>query len=62
MLESHPQDCRVGLAKDNIAQTLTEAMGTGGGNVPLVMVTPKTMKIRCEIGRASCRERVWSRV
>ena len=47
MLESHPQDCRVGLAKDNIAQTLTEAMGTGGGNVPLVMVTPKTMKIRC---------------
>lgn len=47
MLESHPQDCRVGLAKDNIVQTLTEKMGTGGGNVPLVMATPKTMKIRC---------------
>lgn len=47
MLESHPQDCRVGLAKDNIVQTLTEKMGTGGGNVPLVMATHKTMKIRC---------------
>jgi len=31
-----------------MVQTLTSRMGTGGGNVPLVMdaATPKTLKIR----------------
>jgi len=37
-VESHPQDKRVSLAGDNIVQTLAGRMGTGGGNVPLVVV------------------------
>ena len=47
-LENHPADSRVKLSEGNMAQTLTSRMGTGGGNVPLVMDagTPKTLKIR----------------
>ena len=50
-LEHHPIDDRIGIDGGNIVQTLTQRMGTGGGNVPLVM-TPDgplsyTMKIRC---------------
>lgn len=30
-LENHPQDSRVNYAKDNIVQTLSAQMGTGGG-------------------------------
>ena len=36
-LESHPTDSRIGIADDDICQTLTSRMGTGGGNVPLLM-------------------------
>ena len=45
-LENHPTDSRVKIAEDGKIQTLTSRMGTGGGNVPLVM------KIRsgCECG------------
>ena len=53
-LENHPTDSRVKMSEDNMVQTLTSRMGTGGGNVPLVMDagTPKTLKIRsgCEGG------------
>lgn len=54
-LENHPTDSRVKIAENNVVQTLTERMGTGGGNVPLVMdgeLTPQTLKIRsgCEGG------------
>ena len=51
-IENHPTDSRVKLAEDNKVQTLTSRMGTGGGNVPLVMNSPKTLKIRsgCEGG------------
>ena len=47
-LENHPTDSRVKMSEDNMVQTLTSRMGTGGGNVPLVMdaATPKTLKIR----------------
>ena len=47
-LENHPTDSRVKVSEDNVVQTLTSRMGTGGGNVPLVMdaATPKTLKIR----------------
>lgn len=47
-LENHPADSRVKLSEDNMVQTLTSRMGTGGGNVPMVMdaETPKTMKVR----------------
>lgn len=53
-LENHPADSRVKLSGDGKVQTLTSQMGTGGGNVPMVMdaETPKTLKIRsgCEGG------------
>lgn len=50
-LEHHPADSRIGIAEDNVVQTLATRMGTGGGNVPIVM-TPDgplayTLKIRC---------------
>lgn len=44
-LENHPTDSRVKLSADGKVQTLTSRMGTGGGNVPLVIsrenVTPE---------------------
>ena len=46
-LEHHPNDSRIKLSEDNCCQTLTSRCGTGGGNVPLLMETPKTLKIRC---------------
>ena len=36
-VENHPNDSRVGINEDGIVQALTSRMGTGGGNVPLVM-------------------------
>lgn len=36
-LENHPTDSRVKIAEDGKVQTLTSRMGTGGGNVPLIM-------------------------
>lgn len=64
-LENHPMDSRVKIAEDGKVQTLPTRMGTGGGNVPLLMEpevesaqdtaepgTPVTLKIRsgCEGG------------
>ena len=37
VIENHPTDSRIKLSEDNKVQTLTSRMGTGGGNVPLVM-------------------------
>lgn len=37
ILENHPNDSRVKICEDNIFQTLSGRMGTGGGNVPMVM-------------------------
>lgn len=39
-LENHPADSRVTISEDDKVQTLTSRMGTGGGNVPLVMAEP----------------------
>ncbi|MBQ7292557.1 MAG: DNA cytosine methyltransferase, partial [Clostridia bacterium] len=36
-IENHPADGRVKLEEGDAIQTLTSRMGTGGGNVPLVM-------------------------
>lgn len=41
MIENHPADSRVRIAEDNICQALTGRMGTGGGNVPLVLCFSK---------------------
>lgn len=37
VIENHPADSRVNIAEDGKVQTLTSRMGTGGGNVPMVM-------------------------
>ena len=36
-VENHPNDSRVGINEDGKVQALTSRMGTGGGNVPMVM-------------------------
>ena len=38
MLEHHPNDSRVKLDESGTCQSLTSRMGTGGGNVPLVII------------------------
>ncbi len=38
-VENHAQDSRVSLSPNNTVQTLAGRMGTGGGNVPLVLVS-----------------------
>lgn len=38
ILESHPNDSRVKIDDSGSIQTLTSSMGTGGGNVPMVMM------------------------
>ena len=38
-LEHHPHDCRIRIESGPAIQTLPGRMGTGGGNVPLVMRT-----------------------
>ncbi len=37
ILENHPNDSRVKIVENGICQTLSTRMGTGGGNVPLVL-------------------------
>jgi len=43
LIDNHPADSRVEIAKDDVCQTLSARMGTGGGNVPLVMETDETI-------------------
>lgn len=38
-IENHPADSRVDIDDSGLCQTLTSRMGTGGGNVPMVMET-----------------------
>ena len=37
VLEHHPNDSRIKIVKDDICQSLSARMGTGGNNVPLVL-------------------------
>lgn len=37
-LEYHPADSRIRIVEEDICQTLNQRMGTGGGNVPLIMM------------------------
>lgn len=37
VIENHPADSRVKVCENGIFQTLPSRMGTGGGNVPMVM-------------------------
>lgn len=38
LLDNHPNDSRVTIREDGIVQSLTSRCGTGGGNVPMVMI------------------------
>lgn len=49
-LEHHPNDSRVKISEDGIVQTLNARMGTGGGNVPLVMCSIKKPSAPCVQG------------
>ena len=45
-VENHPADSRVNLDESGKVQTLTSRMGTGGGNVPMVMEeVPKVINL-----------------
>ena len=37
LLEHHPNDSRIKVIDGGICQTLSTRMGTGGGNVPLII-------------------------
>lgn len=37
IIENHPNDSRVKFSENGTIQTLSGRMGTGGGNVPMVM-------------------------
>lgn len=37
-LEYHPCDSRIRIVDHEICQTLNQRMGTGGGNVPLILI------------------------
>lgn len=37
VLENHPNDSRVKISDDNVVQTLSSRMGTGGGNTPMIL-------------------------
>lgn len=54
LLDHHPHDSRCDIAKDQVAvQTLASRMGTGGGNVPLIMVEKGKIKTICIEGNGS---------
>lgn len=36
-IENHPADSRLKISDDGVVQTLSSSMGTGGGNVPLIL-------------------------
>ena len=36
-LEYYPQDSRIRIVDCDVSQTLSNRMGTGGGNVPLIL-------------------------
>ena len=47
-LEYHPNDSRLKIAKDDICQSLTSRMGTGGNNVPLVLTFSEQRRAQSE--------------
>lgn len=45
-LEYHPNDSRVKIADDDVCQSLTSRMGTGGGNVPIIITFTKSRRAK----------------
>lgn len=52
-LEYHPMDSRIRIADDDVCQTLSERMGTGGGNVPIVLLLPDLNLSKAQQAEAS---------
>ncbi|MDE7364694.1 MAG: DNA cytosine methyltransferase [Ruminococcus sp.] len=49
MIDNHPSDSRVQMSESGVCQILSARMGTGGGNVPLVMESqPETKPVSDE--------------
>ena len=51
IIENHPNDSRVKIREDNVFQSLTGRMGTGGGNVPMLKeqaVVRRLTPLECE--------------
>ena len=48
VVENHPADSRVKVDESGVVQTLTSRMGTGGGNVPLVMTFAKSRRAQSD--------------
>lgn len=46
VLENHPNDSRVKIRESGIFQTLSSRMGTGGGNVPMIMEEDMQERVR----------------
>lgn len=46
LLENHPHDSRMTVSEDNICQTLSKQMGTGGNNTPMVMSDESKYSVR----------------
>ena len=54
MIENHPMDCRVRVDESGTCQTLPARMGTGGGNVPLVLFEKKPVLVPVCVMETSC--------
>lgn len=50
-VENHAQDSRCNFTKENIVPTLHQKMGTGGNNVPLVLIMKPQEKKDASIPR-----------
>ena len=50
VIDHHWQDAREKICKDGIVPTLTSRMGTGGGNVPLVVEIKEDSPDDCDKG------------
>lgn len=46
MTEYHPNDSRIKIDSSGTCQSLTGRMGTGGGNVPLVLIYVKSRRAK----------------
>lgn len=56
VLENHPADSRITISKDNIVQTLSSRMGTGGNNTPMVMESKEPVLLESTQSHATTNE------
>lgn len=54
-IENHPADSRVTMDDSGIVQTLSARMGTGGGNVPLVLMEECNESLPNDYGSIVCK-------